>query len=237
VAAAGPNSYVVSASARNGTAFYRLRPAPDGKPGALTPLPRVRVPGTSTVWSDLAISQDGGTIAYVSYQGRKPAIDTVSLATGTRRTWTTSNSGRIGALSWAGQTLSFVWTPTRGATMLGRQVRVLNTTRPGGDLKVSRPVLTLPAGADTAVMSRDGTTIVTGISGPSGLTLAAYSAADGRRTKVLWQRPGGPFRVISLVPDSAGGDVIARSSDGRFIVAPAHGAADFGAADFADIAW
>src|SRR5918992_1215984 len=50
----------------------------DGRPAALTALPRVRVPGASTTWSDMAVSQDGGTIAYASYRtaSRKLAIDT-----------------------------------------------------------------------------------------------------------------------------------------------------------------
>jgi hypothetical protein len=237
VAAAGAGSYVVSASSGSGTVFYRLRLARNGKPQALTALPRVRIPGTSTRWSDLAISQDGGTIAYVSYGTGKIAIDVVSIATGTRRTWTTSLSGRIGSLSWAGRTLSFVWTPTRRGAAVRHQIRTLNTTLPGGGLKVSRPVLTLPNGAYTAVLSRDGRTIVTGLAGRSGLTLAAYSAATGRQTKVLWHRPEGQFRVTRLVPDRAGGDLIAGGPGGRLLVAPAHGAADFTAPDLADLAW
>jgi hypothetical protein len=237
VAAAGAGSYIVSGAARNGTVFYRLTLASDGRPAPLTALPRVRVPGTSTAWSDMAISQDGGTIAYVSYRTatRRPAIDAVSVDTGARRTWTTALSGRIGALSWAGRTLSFVWSPTRGA--IRHQVRLLDTALPGGDLKVSRPALTLPAGADTAVVSRDGATIVTGVAGRSGLSLAAYSVASGRQTAVLWRRSGGPSRVIRLIPDRAGGDLIAATPGGRLIVAPAHGAIEATAADIADLAW
>jgi hypothetical protein len=237
VAAAGAGSYVVSASTGKGTVFYRLRVAGNGKPQALAPLPGVRAPGTSTMWSDLAVSQDGGTLAYVSYGAGKIAIDVVSIATGTRRTWTTSLSGRIGSLSWAGRTLSFVWTPTRDGTAVRHQVRTLNTALPSGGLKVSRPVLNLPNGAYTAVMSRDGRTIVTGLAGRSGLTLAAYSTATGRQTKVLWHRPEDPFRITRLVADRAGGDLIAGGPGGRLLVAPAHGAADFTTPDIADLAW
>jgi hypothetical protein len=239
VAAAGGGSYVVSAAAGNATVFYRLRLAGDGRPAALTALPRVRVPGASTTWSDMAVSQDGGTIAYASYRtaSRKLAIDTVSMATGTRRTWTTSLPGRIGALSWAGRNLSFVWLPTRGGTVVRRQVRVLDTTRPGGDLTVSRPVFTLPAGADTAVMSRDGTTIVTGLADRSGVGLAAYETAGGRQTAVLWRWPGDSPRVTRLIPDSTGADLIVGTQDGRLVVGPAHGATATTVSALSDLAW
>jgi hypothetical protein len=246
VAAAGldPRAYIVSGSAGGGIAFYRLRVAGDGRPGPLTPLPRIWIPGMSTSWSDMAVNERGDTIAYVSYRSprgkgsKKIAVDAVSTAGGARRTWTTSHTGRIGGLSWAGRTLSFVWTPMRGKTVLRHQVRTLDTTKPGGDLKISRPVLTLPDGADTAVMSRDGSTVVTGVAAPSGLELAAYSAVDGRRTKVLWRAPGTQPRVVQLIPDTTSGDVIAEAADGRLLVAPAHGATGFAAvADLADVAW
>lgn len=239
VAAAGPDSYIVSASAGAGTVFYRLRLAADGRPAGLTPLPGVRLPGTSTMWSDLAVTQDGGMLAYVSYgtKTRRIAVDVVTVATGERHTWTTSHEGRIGALSWAGRTLSFVWTPTRGATVVRRQVRALDTTRPGGGLGVSRPVLTLPGGAQTAVTSRDGATIVTALSGPAGLVLTAYSAATGRQTRVLWRRPDDTARVTRLVPDSAGADLIAGESNGRLLVGVAHGPGEFAVGDVADLAW
>jgi hypothetical protein len=241
VAAAGldPRSYLVSGSAAGGVAFYRLRVAGDGRPGALTPLPRIWIPGASTTWSDMAVNERGDTIAYVSYHGasKRIAIDVVAVTGGARRTWTTSHTGRIGGLSWAGRTLSFVWTPMRGKIAVRHQVRTLDTTRPPGDLRISRPVLTLPDGADTAVMSRDGSTVVTGVAAPSGLELAAYRAADGRRTKVLWRGPGVPSRVIQLVPDSGSGDLIAEDADGRLLIAPAHGATGFAPADLADVAW
>jgi hypothetical protein len=121
--------------------------------------------------------------------------------------------------------------------VIRREVRVLDTTRPGGDLKVSRPVLTLPAGADTAAVSRDGATIVTGIADRSGISLVAYAAAGGRQISVLWRRPGDPSRVIRLIPDSTGADLLAGTRDGRLIVGPAHGAASATIKDLADIAW
>src|ERR671914_671226 len=256
VAAAGldSSSYIVSASAsRGGIAFYRLRIAGDGRPGRLSPLPRIKIPGTSTPWSDMAVNERGDTLAYVSYRSRsgsdrsrrdrgtpgwRIAINVVSPAGGARRTWTTSLTGRIGGLSWAGRTLSFVWAPMRGTTVLRHQVRTLDTALPAGDLKVSRPVLTLPDGAETAVMSRDGSTVVTGVAAPSGLELAAYSAADGRRTGVLWRRPvESPPRVVQLVADVVSGDLIAAAADGRLLVAPAHGGTGFAVADLADVAW
>lgn len=238
----GAGSYVVSASAGGGIAFYRLRVGGDGRPGPLTPLPRLWIPGTSTRWSDMAVNARGDAIAYVSY-GRAPkkiAIDVISTTGAPRRTWTTAHAGRIGDLSWAGRTLAFVWTPMRGTAVLRHQLRTLDTASRPGDLGVSKPVLTLPDGAEAAVLSRDGTTVVTGIAGSSGLELAAYSAADGRRTAVLWRSPGAAPapRVVQLVPDSGGGDLIAEAADGGLLVGPAHGRTGFAAAaDLVDVAW
>jgi hypothetical protein len=168
----------------------------------------------------------------------------VSVATGARRTWTTSHTGRIGALSWAGRALSFVWTPMRGGKAARRQVRSLDTRSRPGDLKVSRPVLVLPNGAETAVASRDGKTIVTGMAGRSGPMLAAYSASAGGQGGPLWRRQVGnkaqsvrSARLIRLIPDGAGGRIIAGASDGLLFVVPAVGAAEFRAADLADLAW
>jgi hypothetical protein len=249
VAAAGSGSYVIAGSAGGGIAFYRLPVAGDGRPGALRPLPRIWIPGTSRSWSDMAVNERGDMIAYVSYHRapKRIAIDIVSAAGGPRRTWTTSHAGRIGGLSWAGRTLAFVWAPMRGTTVVRRQVRTLDTGLPAGDLKISRPVLTLPAGADTAVMSRDGAEVVTGVtrsgssgsgsSSSAGVELAAYSAADGRRADVLWRLPGAAPRVVQLVPNSAGGDLIAESADGRLLVGPGHGATGFVDADLVDVAW
>jgi hypothetical protein len=212
----------------------------------------------------MAVSERGDRIAYVTYRSYRPArpssssasssssssgggtaqariaIDVVAISGGARRTWTTSHVGRIGGLSWAGRTLSFVWTPMRGKTVVRHQVRALDTRLPAGDLKITRPVLTLPNGAETAVMSGDGSTVVTGVAVRSGLELAAYSAANGRRTKVLWRHKGAaaaPLRVVQLAADSTSGDLIATAADGRVLVAPAHGGTGFAAADVADVAW
>jgi hypothetical protein len=242
----GAGSYIVSASAGGGIAFYRLRVAGDGRPGPLTPLPRLWIPGASTRWSDMAVNARGDAIAYVTYRSyrgtsrKKIAIDVVSTDGAARRTWTTSHTGRIGGLSWAGRTLAFVWTPMRGTAVLRHQLRTLDTASRPGDLDITRPVLTLPDGADAAVLSRDGATVVTGVAGPSGLELAAYSAADGRRTAVLWRSPGAAAapRIVRLVPDTASGDLIAEAADGRLLVGPAHGRTGFtAAADLVDVAW
>src|SRR5918999_4145613 len=112
VAAAGldSSSYIVSASAPGGIAFYRLRLAGDGRPGPLSPLPRIWIPGASTPWSDMVVNERGDTVAYVSYRGRdrgarggppgrKIAIDVVSTAGGSRRTWTTSLTRRLRGVS------------------------------------------------------------------------------------------------------------------------------------------
>jgi hypothetical protein len=247
VAVAGSGSYLISSvgpRGGGGVAFHRLRVGNDGKPAALTALPRVRLPGRSTAWSDMAVTPDGRTLAYATYGDRTTAIDVVSVATGARRTYTTSHTGRIGGLSWAGRALSFVWTPMRGGKVLRRQVRSLDTRSRPGDLKVSRPVLALPNGAETAVASRDGKTIVMGMAGQTGPILAAYSSTAGGQAGLLWRRQVGdpahpvrPTRLTRLTPDGSGGHIIAGGSDGLLFVVPAVGAAEFRAADLADLAW
>jgi hypothetical protein len=244
VAAAGSGSYLLSSvgsGGGGGVTFHRLRVGNDGKPAALTALRRVRLPGRSTAWSDMAVTPDGRTLAYVTYGDRTSAIDVVSVATGARRTWTTSHTGRIGGLSWAGRALSFVWTPMRGGKVMRRQVRSLDTRSRPGDLKVSRPVLVLPNGAETAVASRDGKTIVTGMAGRSGPMLAAYSASAGGQAGPLWRRrvgdPARSVRLTRLTPDGTGGHIIAGASGGLLFVVPAVGAAEFRAGDLADLAW
>jgi hypothetical protein len=248
VASEGDGSYVV-ASAPPGKSsgkvtFQRLTLEDDGHPKDLEAIPRVSVPGASTAWSDLAVGSDGDKIAYVTYSGTRSRMSVVSTDTGARKTWTTTKPARISSLSWAGDTLSFVWNPLRPVggrkTEIAHQVRTLDTTGPSGDLKVSRPILKLPKGSEAAVLSPDGMTVVTTVTDGSQVAVKAYSVTTGRPTEVLWEQKSdvvahqdGP-EVARLDPDPSGDHYLATGGDGR-LYAQHSGAVP--AADLTDAAW
>jgi hypothetical protein len=215
VAAAPDGSYIVSSFGGQRVGFLRLRLAADGHATEFTTLPRA-IPGVSAAWSDMAVNADGDRIGYVTYRGTRARVDVLSLGSGARRSWTTSLKGRVGDLSWAGDTLSYVWAPQRGpgGKVAAGQVRTLDTTGAVSDLRASRAVLSLPKGSDTAVLSRDGKTIVTGVRDGSGLALAAFSVADGRQTRVLRRFPG-VGGLARLVADRTGRHLLTISGDGQ----------------------
>lgn len=182
VAAVKDGSFVVASYADRKVSFHRLHLEADGRPRDLQNIPKAAVPGVSTAWSDLAVSPDGGRIAYVTYRGARGRVDVVSAGTGAHKVWTTKSPGRVGSLAWSGATLSFVWSPVSSG---GHQVRTLDTSGPAGDLELSKAVMPLPKGSTTAILSRDGRTVVAGIVKNSELSLQAYTLA-GKPTKVLW---------------------------------------------------
>jgi hypothetical protein len=229
-------SFVVASSGGRKITFQRLRLGDDGRPESLTALPKATIPGTSAAWSDLAVTPDGSRVAYVTYQGVRGRVDVVSTGTGARKTWTTGYSARIGSLSWAGDTLAFVWSPVRRTggsyTETRHEVRTLDTGAPPGDLKASKPVVRLPGDAGAALISHDGKTVVAGVVQRSLTALQAYSTATGAPTGTLWkQKDGG--RVTRLdIGDK--GKLLVSFADGRV-----HGqnAAAFSDTDLADTAW
>ena len=261
VASEGDGSYVVAAAApapRSGVGtasasgsgagkvtFQRLTLEEDGHPKDLEAIPRVSVPGASTEWSDLAVGSDGDKIAYVTYSGTHSRMSVVSVETGARKTWTTRAPARISSLSWAGDTLSFVWNPLR--TVAGKrverthQVRTLDTTGAGGDLKVSTPVLKLPKGSQAAVLSPDGMTVVTTVTDGAQVAVQAYSVTTGKPTEVLWEQKAetlvahheGP-EVARLDPDPTGDHYLATGGDGRLF---SQNVGAVPAADLTDAAW
>jgi uncharacterized protein YqjF (DUF2071 family) len=237
--AATPNgAYIVSSYGRDRIAFYRLRLTGAGQAREFTALPRA-VSGVSTVWSDMAISADGDRLAYVTYRKARARVDVLSLGSGAHRSWTTSLSGRIGSLSWVGDSLDFVWAPLRtpGAKTSARpQVRSLDTTGAAGDLRASRAVLSLPSGSAAAVVSRDGKTVVTGVSDRAGLALTAFSAADGRPGRVL-RRFAGSAGLARLISDRTGGHLLAVSGDGQVYADSSRDLRAFLGGDVADVAW
>ncbi|MBC6458481.1 hypothetical protein [Actinomadura sp. HBU206391] len=240
VASAPDGTYIVSSFGRQRVGFHRLRLAADGHATEFTTLPRA-IAGVSAAWSDMAVSGDGDRIGYVTYRGTRARLDVLSLKTGALRSWTTSLNGRVGDLSWAGDTLSFVWAPTPvpGGKAAVRQVRTIDTTGAASDLRASRAVLALPKGSDSAVLSRDGKTVVTGVSDESGLGLTAFSAADGRQTRVLRRFPGaaGLERILT---DRTGRYLLTISGDGHVYAdstRDVHTVFGTGKAGVADVAW
>ncbi|MEU8796329.1 hypothetical protein [Spirillospora sp. NPDC048819] len=232
VAAAKDGSYVVASYADRKVTFQRLLLDEDGRPKDLQDLPKATVPGVSTPWSELAVSPDGGQVAFVTYKGARSRVDVVSVATGTHKVWTTKSSGRVGSLSWSGATLSFVWSPVRSVDgdfkETGHQVRTLDTGGAAGDLKLSKPVLTLPKGSTTAILT--GRTIVAGIVKDSQLSLQAYTLA-GQPTKVLWRQEV-KGELTGLDAAHTGGRLLATAGDLYTRGAPA-----VPGEDLADAAW
>jgi hypothetical protein len=218
VAAVDDGTYVVASYRKGRVSFDRLRLNAKGGAAEFAPLRNAGLTGVSTKWSDLAVS--GDRIAYVSYVKRLARIQIVSISTGATQTWTSRASGRVTSLSWASPRLAFVWIPPRAGK---RQVRLLDTVGPGGALSASRLLLTLPAGTDAAVLSRDGTTVLTAVTQPGGVAVAEFSAATRERTGVMWQRQAkGSVRLARLKPDSTGTHLLATTSEGEIVTDPAH---------------
>lgn len=189
VAAAKDGSYIVASYGDRTVTFQRLHLNDDGHPHDLKDIPKATVPGTSTAWSDIAVS--GDQVAYVTYSGKRGRVTVLSLRSGTSKTWTTKSPGRVDSLSWSGASLSFVWTPVGSAKS---QLRTLDTSGAGGNLKASKAVMTLPKGSSNAVVH--GKTVITGTVAKSQLTVQTFTLA-GKPVKVLWkQQAAGPVTDI-----------------------------------------
>jgi hypothetical protein len=208
VQAAKDGSYIVASYGHGEVTFQRLRLGDDGRPQGLKDMPKATVPGVSTAWSDLAVSRDGRRIAYVTYKGARGRVDVVSPATGTHKVWTTKMRARVGSLSWSGSTLSFVWSPVGSAK---NQLRTLDTSGADGDLKLSKAVMTLPKGSSTAVLSRDGDSVVAGLVENHQLTLQKYTL-EGALKKVLWRQKV-KDELTDLDASRTGGSLLATAGD------------------------
>ena len=206
VAAAKDGSFVVASYGAGKVAFQRLHLGDDGRPQDLKDIPKAVVPGASTVWSDIALH--GDRLAYVTYKGKRGRVDVLSLSDGTRKTWTTKAPGRVASLSWSGAKLSFVWSPVGSAK---HQLRSIDTNGNGGNLNLSKAVMTLPKGSTNAVLAHDGTSVIAGVLAKSQLTVQTFTL-NGRPAKVLWrQRVAGPLTDLDTA--HGGTTVLATAGD------------------------
>jgi len=208
--------------------FFRLRFDPATRTVRLTRLSHLAGPQASQL-AGIALSPDGTRLAVALHSAR---IAVFTLAAGSARYWvwpgTTPSSGTwVGndkpdgqPLSWAadGRILAFqFWTESGGVT----QVRLLDTTSPGGSLRAARAAVTFvghgqvktgPIG--NSIITPDGTKIVT-----------VASRTRGGRSEVMEfsVRTGQP-----VIPSPAGNitslgpwDVLWADSSGRTLIVEA----------------
>ncbi|RAY15396.1 hypothetical protein DPM19_11920 [Actinomadura craniellae] len=221
--------YLVSAYAAGEVTFHRLRLDSAGRPRDLTALPRVRLRGESSAASDMAVAGDG-RIAYVTYSRGRPRIEVLPVGNGVPRTWTTPATGRIGGLSWSGDTLSYVWRQ--------RSVRTLDTASREDDLRTGEAVLTLPTGATEALFGRNAQTFVTAVGSQTGLSVEEYTAATGQRAGTRWQqRLDVRARIDRLARDRTGTHLLVGTADGRLFAGLPGGTRELAAPDLGDLAW
>ena len=178
-------------------AFDELRLGPDGRPVSLVSL--LTVPARDAL-SGFAISQDASMLAYANPQNS--GFETVSLATGTHRSWAPVDSGTVApySLSWAGdQTLAFEWTTGNNLHPPGLGLRLLDVAAPGNLLQASR--LVVPYGQYCAA-----TRSVPGwpAAHPGRVQGAGHQGGDGR-PELRGQR-GGVLRPHRAAPGGRDAD-------------------------------
>ena len=146
------------------TRFYWLRVSADGRSARLTALNTAPLPAGDYA-DGIAVSPSGSRLA-VAIQlsgGRRGAVEVVSLATGTARTWTTGSPGYPAGVSWAdGRRLGFFWAGTGAAPQRDAGLWELDTAAPGHALLSGRRILPLVTGGDTvqyAQLTTAGTAI------------------------------------------------------------------------------
>jgi hypothetical protein len=145
-------------------AFDELRLAADGRMESLEPLFTIATRNTPEF---LAISQDASMLAYST---NNSGFETISLATGTGRSWAPVDSGTVDpiSLSWAGdRTLAFEWDAGDNPHPPGAGIRVLDVTAPGTLLQASRLIVgysrycaALGGCQDNPVLTPDGSKVM-----------------------------------------------------------------------------
>jgi hypothetical protein len=241
-------------------AFFRLRFDPATRTTRLTRLSHLAGP-PATLLAGIGVSPDGSRLALAL---RTLEIQVVTLATGRTRYWIRPASPHstgiwIGndkaagePLSWTadGRILAFqFWTESGGIT----EIRLLDTTSPGGSLRAARPAVTFvghgqiktgPTG--NSIITPDGTRIVTVASRTPGARprVAEFSARTGKPARfwssgsagtpwnVLWTDPSGSTLIISAQPTAKATEPVTGVLSGKRFT-PLPGAP----ADVVNIAW
>jgi hypothetical protein len=165
IAAAGDGRrFVLALFSFPRTRFYWLRVSAGGHSARLTALNAAPLPAGDAA-AGIAVSPNGSKLA-VAIQlsgGQRGAVEVVSLATGTARTWTTGSPGYPASVSWAdGRRLGFFWAGTGAAPQRDSGLWELDTAAPGHALLSGRRILPLVTGGDTvqdAQLTTAGTVI------------------------------------------------------------------------------
>ena len=241
--------------------FFRLRFDPRTRTAQLSRLTHVAGPQAAQL-AGIGVSPDGSRLALDLHTAE---IKVVTLATGASRRWvwpgTTPSSGTwVGngkpggqPLSWAadGRILAFqFWIQSGGIT----QVRLLDTTSPGGSLRAARPavsfvghgrVKTGPFG--NSIITPDGTKIVTVASRTRGgrPEVMEFSVRTGQPVipppagnttslgpwDVLWADSSGRTLIVEAQSGPSGAPLTGVLRGGRFTPLPG------APADATNMAW
>jgi hypothetical protein len=194
-AAAKVRTFVVAARApaSRRVLFHRLRLSERGRIVELSRIPRATLDtaDTSGRFDDMAVSPDGGLIAYATHAAgpaREPVegaaavvarLELIPVGGGKHRTWTTSRLGRIGSLSWSDAGPMFVW------HLVDRAPRSL------GVVSVRDEIRTLDAaGAASGADGSAGSGADGGAGGGAGGGLGAST--------LLFSRPNGIQAAVSM---------------------------------------
>lgn len=188
--------------------LFVLRLAADGRPSALSPVRGASFPLGGQL-SGMAVSPDGTrlAVAWMPDCNCYPGLTVYGLNDGSARTWTVSGPpiGTVSfnglwdsqVVSWTagGRVLAFNW-----ADMTRQGLRLLDLTASGGKLLANSRWAPGPAGVSAfsllnqdAVITADGSTIISGTSTASALPAPAhlllesieYSAINGRTIRVM----------------------------------------------------
>jgi hypothetical protein len=224
VLAASRGNLVNKPASEGPTRFYRLVLSPSGRPGRLTLLP---IPVQTRAISGLALSADGRQLAVSLYPPGNlrggGTIKIFSLATGAQRDWAWPGPGYVGwdqnsgtpsefdarSMSWTadGRRLLFQVQHGYGGSQTS-QVRLLDTTSPGGGLRAASTLVPIPAAdldnsARHAPFNLDGPLLITGdgtmvvgtahrmlapVAAIMRISIAEFSVRTGKLVRVLYEQ-------------------------------------------------
>jgi hypothetical protein len=201
-------------------AFDELRLGADGRPRSLVTV--LTVPVRDAI-SGFAISQDASMLAFAN--PNSSGFETVSLATGTHRSWAPVDGGTVApySLSWAGDhTLAFEWSAGNNRHPPGLGIRVLDVSARGNLLQASR--LVVPYGQycrargacqDGQLLTADGSkvlvTVVVAVGQDYADTVVEYSVRTGQPLAEVVRTTRTPYAGPPCVPlwtDPSGAQVI-----------------------------